>query len=128
MRPSPNLLPEEIASEEQLQITSPPGHSWWPVIALQTVAVSQFLKKIFIVCFLSASYLWPRHWMVDLCSCLSHCIAKATGVSSVASNVLLLVNMMCLVCSLSYLIDHSTLTAFGCLAVLPCETSGVVVL
>ena len=42
---------EEVADEEQLQITSPPGHSWWPVIALQTEAVSQFMKKIFVVCF-----------------------------------------------------------------------------
>ena len=41
---------EEIASEEQLQITSPPGQGWWPVIALQTVVVSATMKKILIVC------------------------------------------------------------------------------
>ena len=53
---------EETASERQLQIISPPGQGWWPVIALQTKAASPFeidhvwgptvvTKKIFIVCF-----------------------------------------------------------------------------
>ena len=62
---------EETASEEQLQITSPPGQGWWPVIALQTKDVTPFevecryqptlepqvitkkriTKKILVVCF-----------------------------------------------------------------------------
>ena len=41
---------EDVASVEQQQITSPPGQGWWPVIALQTQAVSQIVKKILVVC------------------------------------------------------------------------------
>ena len=41
---------EDVANEEQLHITSPPGQGWWPVIALQTEVVSATMKKILIVC------------------------------------------------------------------------------
>ena len=36
---------EEIATDEQLQITSPPGQGWWPVIAVQTET-----RKVLVVC------------------------------------------------------------------------------
>ena len=36
---------EQIATKEQLQITSPPGQGWWPVIALQTET-----RKVLVVC------------------------------------------------------------------------------
>lgn len=40
---------EDVASAEQLQMKSPPGQGWWPVIALQTVAATPG-KKILVVC------------------------------------------------------------------------------
>ena len=48
---------EEVATEEQLQVTSPPGQGWWPVIALQIVAeprgsvgLETKAKKVIVVC------------------------------------------------------------------------------
>ena len=41
---------EEIATDEQLQITSPPGQGWWPVIALQTVCDESWKLKVLVVC------------------------------------------------------------------------------
>ena len=41
---------EDVANEEQLHITSPPGQGWWPVIALQTEVLSENLKKVLVVC------------------------------------------------------------------------------
>ena len=46
-------LPDEecVATDEQMQIMSPEGQGWWPVIALQTVHMSADLKRILLVCF-----------------------------------------------------------------------------
>ena len=41
---------EDVASPEQMQITSPPGQGWWPVIALKTVVESETIKKVLVVC------------------------------------------------------------------------------
>ena len=41
---------EEIATEEQKKVISPPGQGWWPVIALQTEVVSETERKKLIVC------------------------------------------------------------------------------
>ena len=42
---------EEVATDEQMQIISPPGMGWWPVIALQTVVDPQTkVKKVLIIC------------------------------------------------------------------------------
>ena len=42
---------EEIASEEQLQITSPPGQGWWPVIVLGSVTEASVKKVLVVWCY-----------------------------------------------------------------------------
>ena len=58
---------EEVASEEQLQVTPPPSHGWWPVIALKTtfdeVATTKKGPRCVLV---SASERWDRHCLVDV--------------------------------------------------------------
>ena len=40
---------QEVASQKQLKMVSPPGQGWWPVIALKTVRTLS-TKKVLVVC------------------------------------------------------------------------------
>ena len=40
----------EVASKEQLKLSSPPGQGWWPVIALKKIVEDETKTKILIVC------------------------------------------------------------------------------